>query len=224
MKSFILASPDIVREFIDRGRYFEYDQYYFNKESLRANIDYFAEKILKGDINLDADAVLTANYEFLSSPKVVEALIKTGNLEMMRKVNPEAITENNINLFIEQLRKGKDISLLVFYPEVIRNNKLVIETLIQTGKVSVLAGLPTEFYFDHSESISKSLGITEASYKEKIEKLLSINDEIFSTLNLAMLSDSLSGLNLEFIERCSLYGDIQHEYCNHPQEYYQLKM
>ncbi len=214
MKSFILASPDIVREFIDRGRYFEYDRYDFNRESLRANIDYFAEKILNGDINLDADAVLTANYEFLSSPKVVEALIKTGNLEMMRKVNPEAITENNINLFIEQLRKGKDISLLVFYPEVIRNNKLVIETLTQTGKVSVLTGLPTEFYFDYSESISKSLGITEASYKEKIEKLLSINDEIFSTLNLAMLSDSLSGLNLEFIERCSLYGDIQQAIIN----------
>lgn len=214
MKSFILASPDIVREFIDRGRYFEHDRYDFNRESLRANIDYFAEKILNGDINLDADATLIANNEFLSSPKVVEALIKTGNLEMMRRVNPEAITENNINLFIEQLRKGKDISLLVFYPEVIRNNKLVIETLTQTGKVSVLTGLPTEFYFDYSESISKSLGITEASYKEKIEKLLSINDEIFSTLNLAMLSDSLSGLNLEFIERCSLYGDIQQAIIN----------
>ena len=211
MKSFILASPDIVREFIDRGRYFKYE-HNFTKESLRANIDYFAEKILKGDINLEA--VRTANYEFRSSPKVVEALIKTGNLEMMIEVNPEAITENNINLFVEQLRKGKDISSLAFYPEVIRNNKLVIETLIQTGKVSVLTGLPTEFYFDYSESISKSLGITEASYKEKIEKLLSINDEIFSTLNLAMLSDSLSGLNLEFIERCSLYGDIQQAIIN----------
>ena len=94
MKSFILASPDIVREFIDRGRYFEHDRYDFNRESLRANIDYFAEKILKGDINLEA--VRTANYEFRSSPKVVEALIKTGNLEMMIKVYPEAITENNI--------------------------------------------------------------------------------------------------------------------------------
>lgn len=55
MKSFILASPDIVREFIDRGRYFEHDRYDFNRESLRANIDYFAEKILNGDINLDAE-------------------------------------------------------------------------------------------------------------------------------------------------------------------------
>ena len=209
MKDFILASKEIVKNFIDRGRCFVFERYDYHKDSLRANCDYFAEKILNGDIKLDSNEITPANYEFLSSPKVVEALIRTGNLEIMKRVNPEAITEANINLFAEQLRQGGKISSLVVFPEVIRNNELIIETLIQTGNVSVLTGLPNEFYYQHAESISNSLEISEESYREKLDKLLSINDEIFSTLNLSMLSNKMSGLGLEFIERCALYSDIQ---------------
>jgi hypothetical protein len=208
LPSILQKSKELVQNLIDRNFYNFEISFSTDFGGVISNIEYFANKIKTGTIVLTESSTICST--FAENTIVLNALLESENLSAIRKFSNNAYTQENIRLLAEKIKQGVNIDSLAYLPEEVRTNDAIVEAIILSKRYDLLIGYLSKNVIDAKLGlIARGLEISPDTLELKIDYLYSRNDELLSTLNLGMLHNNLSRINIKLLEKIVLYKDIQ---------------